>query len=94
MGNRIPTHPVRAGGREQRTPPAPPSVARLFAGELAKQMTRHDKMRAIDYVIDWLETELNRRAYAEARGEVLGKLLAIVRTMRADIDNESRRMLH
>ena len=57
-------------------------------------MTRHDKISAIDYVIDWLEKELNGRPWVEARGEVLEKLLGIVRVLRADITNESRRMLH
>jgi hypothetical protein len=57
-------------------------------------MTPHEKIKAIDNVIDWLETKLNGQSYGDARGEVLHKLLTIVRAMRADIRKGSRRTLH
>ena len=53
--------------------------------------------RSINFVVEWLEAELKTRPATEGterRRQTLQKLLAIVRTMRAEMSELSRPTLH
>jgi hypothetical protein len=59
--------------------------------------TSEGKARSINFVVEWLEAELKTRPATEGtelRRRAIQRLLAIVRTMRAEMPDLSRPTLH
>jgi hypothetical protein len=57
-------------------------------------MTANDRAREFDRAIHSLEKELALRPHAEAGRTMLGKVLAALWTLRAEVTDQPGRMLH